>query len=528
MGMVKKKKVEKFFHYGQLGLRNQVWVDGYLEQHPEMSKSNRSFHRVKVSKFLLHLEEKGVVFPEELTHDDVLCFVRERGDGSCLKDFLRYVEEVCHSGRHFIGACAVRRYARNIISTEDMEKWESVESSSVEEFMRASEEVSAWMEACDYSTESKSEFQRAISQMGIFLERNGLRFSRPLACAWIKAMARRNDMAEHPYRWVLEVASRLESCDGTKKSRKESEQRALPEWSIPLLKEYLSTRRQDGMAKSTVKMDRCSLTRFIRHLEESGCQSFAGVTPAMVVGFHLGDTMHKTPEAKNAYNTRVRMFLRFLSLKKIVPYSLSEALPQAAGIQQRPVRTLSMGELEALERSFESQPNRNLKRTHLRNIAILKLELYMGLRHSDAKGLRFGDVDAKQMKVSLAQAKTGRRMEIPLPATVLNSILRYVRDERPSLESPYIFLTSKVPYKPLATSVQDSKLREIVGGNRHHILRKTFATNLLQGGNGIAIITDLLGHSNECNIHKYLDTDSETMRSCSIPLDGISYTGGLL
>lgn len=528
MGTAKKKKVEKFFHYGQLDLRKQAWVDGYLEQHPEMDRSNRSFHRVRISKFLLHLEEKGVVFPEGLTHDDVLSYVRERGDGSCLGDFLRHVEGICQSGRHFLGECAVQRYARNIIGPEDMKKWDkSAESSSVEEFMRASGEVSAWMDACAYSTESKSEFRRAVSQMGIFLERNGLRFSRPLAYAWIEAIARRNDMAEHPYRWVLEVASRLESGDGSRKRRKESRRRALPEWSIPLLEEYLSARRQDGMAKSTVRMDRCCLARFIRHLEKSGCRSFTEMTPAMVVGFHLGDTLHKTPEAKNAYNTRVRMFLRFLSVKKVVPYSLPEALPRTSSIQQRPVRTLSMEEREALERSFESPPKRG-RRTHLRNIAILKLELYMGLRHSDATGLRFDDVDANGMKISLVQAKTGRRMEIPLPATVLNSILRYVRDERPSLESPYIFLTSKVPYKPLTIPALDSNLRDITGGYGHHILRKTFATDLLQGGNGVPMIADLLGHSDDCNVHKYLGTNSETMRRCSIPLDGVGYSGGLL
>lgn len=186
-----------------------------------------------------------------------------------------------------------------------------------------------------------------------------------------------------------------------------------------------------------------------------------------------------------------------------------------------------MEEREALERSFESPPKRG-RRTHLRNIAILKLELYMGMRHSDATGLRFDDVDANGMKISLVQAKTGRRMEIPLPATVLNSILRYVRDERPSLESPYIFLTSKVPYKPLTIPILDSNLRDITGGYGHHILRKTFATDLLQGGNGVPMITDLLGHSDDCNVLKYLGTDSETMRRCSIPLDGIGYSGGLL
>ena len=67
------------------------------------------------------------------------------------------------------------------------------------------------------------------------------------------------------------------------------------------------------------------------------------------------------------------------------------------------------------------------------------------------------------------------------------------------------------------------------GSCSFHSVRKTFATQLLDGKTKLELISDSLGHSTDSTVHKYLSLDEERMRSCALSLEdtGISYKGGV-
>ena len=65
--------------------------------------------------------------------------------------------------------------------------------------------------------------------------------------------------------------------------------------------------------------------------------------------------------------------------------------------------------------------------------------------------------------------------------------------------------------------------------NGFHVLRKTFATNLLRGNTPVTLISDSLGHSTNSTVYHYLSLDEERMRLCPLSMKDtkISLQGGI-
>lgn len=54
-----------------------------------------------------------------------------------------------------------------------------------------------------------------------------------------------------------------------------------------------------------------------------------------------------------------------------------------------------------------------------------------------------------------------------------------------------------------------------------HILRRTFASRLLENGVPLPVISAALGHIGQESSKPYLSTDEKVMRKCALGLDGI-------
>jgi integrase len=157
----------------------------------------------------------------------------------------------------------------------------------------------------------------------------------------------------------------------------------------------------------------------------------------------------------------------------------------------------------------------------------------MGFRASDIVGIRFQDINWKQHSIRLIQQKTGKSIALPMPVRVGNILFRYLRDARPKSSSPYVFITHETPYDKLDRGVCRRALIRILPerdapNKGFHVVRKTFATNLLRGNTKVALISDSLGHTTDSTVHKYLSLDEERMRLCPLLLSeiDISWKGG--
>ena len=299
----------------------------------------------------------------------------------------------------------------------------------------------------------------------------------------------------------------------------------LPAWSRFLLLNFLSKKKNEDNAPSTVTMYRSSCLRFLNFLDKEGVKSSEMITPDIIKKFHIS-TPHSTSEAKNAYSVRIRGFLKYLADLGYVPTTLHLAMTTEKAQKTKIVETLTDEEISHVY-SFLSNAEKPMD---LRNIAIVMLGLRMGLRASDITSMKYSDISWKEQTLSVQQQKTNIFLKLPMPVDVGNSLYRYLMSGRPHISSDYVFITHRVPYDKLHASCCHRALNNVLDKQKNgfHITRKTFASRMLINKTDTDTIADSLGHSNSSTVLKYLSTDSNTMRQCAISLKGIEIKGGIL
>ncbi|MBS5632169.1 MAG: tyrosine-type recombinase/integrase [Clostridiales bacterium] len=304
----------------------------------------------------------------------------------------------------------------------------------------------------------------------------------------------------------------------------------LPVGACDSIRSYLALLEREGWKKSTITMYRSCCIRFCQYLQEEGINDFCEITTDTLQDFNRKD-IHATPEGKAAYNCRIRCFLIYLYEQGMVcnPY-LYKALPTLSAPRTVIVQTLSQEDLAYIW----SVNSNTLSPIELRDFAIVCVGLTMGFRASDIVSLRFANIDWTRRSICLTQEKTGKNIILPMPVRTGNILFRYLRDGRPESADIHVFIKHKAPFKGLHRCVCAKALKRFLPqadaySNGFHVLRRTFATNLLRGNTKVELIADSLGHSTDSTVHKYLSLDEERMRQCPISLGivGISLKGGV-
>ena len=173
------------------------------------------------------------------------------------------------------------------------------------------------------------------------------------------------------------------------------------------------------------------------------------------------------------------------------------------------------------------QVNRTTKRGK-RDFAILLLAIVYGLRNSDIVHLKKENILWNENKIELIQYKTKRLLELPLTENVKYALLDYLKNARPNIDSPYIFLPTKAPYTYIdiknysslyKSAEQYIKKAGIDIGNRKrglHSLRHSLASNMLKNNIEISSISGILGHSSVDVTNIYLSIDEAQLRKLAL------------
>jgi integrase len=122
-------------------------------------------------------------------------------------------------------------------------------------------------------------------------------------------------------------------------------------------------------------------------------------------------------------------------------------------------------------------------------------------------------------------------LTLPFPVEVGNLLARYILEGRPRCDEPNVFISQRRPYIRLTPSSCYLSSLRILGGKESetdvrglHVVRRTFASNLLTAGNPVSTISFTLGHRDDSSVDEYLATDELRMRQCAIGLSGIELT----
>jgi len=223
----------------------------------------------------------------------------------------------------------------------------------------------------------------------------------------------------------------------------------------------------------------------------------------------------------------LRAFLRYAHDAGLVRERLDALDTPRTYRGELPPRALPWSSVVRLLRSIDCA-----SRNGWRDLCILHLIAYYGMRPSEVVGLRLDSIDWQQAILHIYQCKTRSTLILPLDARSLRLLRQYLRHGRIGAgASPMLFLRARCPYIPLErTAVGDifrKRMREAgLPDCAKHVyrLRHTFAMRLLSRGVGMKAIGDLLGHHSFLGTSAYLRLDTDMLRGVALPIPG--RTGG--
>lgn len=220
----------------------------------------------------------------------------------------------------------------------------------------------------------------------------------------------------------------------------------------------------------------------------------------------------------------LRAFLRYAHDAGLVTQRLDGLDTPRTYRGELPPRALPWGSVLRLLRSID-----RTSRSGWRDLCILHLIAYYGLRPGEVVSLRLDSIDWDGELLHVHQSKTRSPLTLPLHARTLRLLRDYLRHGRTggAGASPMLFLRARCPYIPLKYSVVGDLFRKRVReaglpdcAKHVYRLRHTFAMRLLSRGVGMKAIGDVLGHHSFYGTSAYLRLDVGMLRSVALPVPG--------
>lgn len=232
--------------------------------------------------------------------------------------------------------------------------------------------------------------------------------------------------------------------------------------------DYLASRKSDGLAASSLRIELIALKIFFRWLAARGHRSGDPAEPVLPprVEMRLPDTMNEVE-----------------------------------------VGTL----LESV---------RGDELLDIRDRAMLEIFYASGLRISEVTGARLENLNLDEGWVRIT-GKGNKTRLVPVGAAAKKSVRRWLEVARPKLVKPktqaFIFLNRNGGKLTTARVWQIVKERTKLAGLdpakvRPHLLRHSFATHLLSNGADLRVIQEMLGHSDISTTQIYTHVDQQRLK----------------
>mgnify|MGYP000953390417 CR=1 FL=1 len=159
--------------------------------------------------------------------------------------------------------------------------------------------------------------------------------------------------------------------------------------------------------------------------------------------------------------------------------------------------------------------------------SLLLLATY-GLRVGEVARMSLDDIDWRHDRLTIPLRKADQSLVLPLTVEVGEAIITYVRETRPRVSHRQVFLEIRRPYRAF-NAVACTGLRAIVkkwmllaGIDESrafpHALRHSLASRMLQQGQPMKAIADVLGHASLRTTAIYAKVDIDHLRGVALDL----------
>lgn len=220
-----------------------------------------------------------------------------------------------------------------------------------------------------------------------------------------------------------------------------------------------------------------------------------------------------TATTRQNQRSNLRGFLRYLHQERgILKRDLGTLLIGTPIFgQAKPPKFLRPHEVKQLFASLStSSPG------SLRTSAMIYLGYTLGLRPKEISLIRLDDISFSQQEITIPDRKSNNPIKLPLPEVTIKAIAVYIVGGRPQTDDRALFLTFRVPHKPISPgSVShdiSTAMRKANLPSSAYWLRHTYAQNLLQAGVSIFEIKQMMGHDKIQTTQRYIHIHTQLMR----------------
>lgn len=289
-----------------------------------------------------------------------------------------------------------------------------------------------------------------------------------------------------------------------------------------ILSRYETLMKNDQKSYGTIRTRSGRMKVFFLFLAGRECVVLQDITPELFTDYvsSLNDRYSSQGKASLLYT--IRNFFSYDEFSEMLTF---DPLPFLSGIHSRKHERLpSFYTAEDVKRILNAV-NRSTPWGKTAYLMMILACVY-GLRSSDIKALRFDDINWKSRTITIIQFKTHKPVSLPITDEILFALLDYIKNARPRVDNPNVFIRLRKPYIPYSMNDHfgDKILPyfEIAGvdtkGKHHglHSLRHSLATNLLKTGTPVNEIAVILGHTSAASTKTYVWSDIECLRIAAL------------
>lgn len=267
--------------------------------------------------------------------------------------------------------------------------------------------------------------------------------------------------------------------------------------------EYIELER--GHSRLTIRNYQAYLEKFMQFAEENGVKSVEKINLEILRKWRL--ELHRrglSAKTLNYYMIALRSFLKYLSKMDIA--SLAPEKIELADTPERQINFLNEDELLRLLEAFKDKNH-----IETRNRAIVETLFSTGLRVSELASLDQNQINLKQGEVSVS-GKGGKRRVVFISESAKDWLAKYLSGRHDKQKALFIKApkgveeeeSGRLTTRQIERIVQaGAKRAGIVKKVTPHVLRHSFATDLLRSGADLRSVQSMLGHSSVTTTQVY-------------------------
>ena len=281
-----------------------------------------------------------------------------------------------------------------------------------------------------------------------------------------------------------------------------------------LMEDFKKHLYASGKSKTTIKNYTSEADKFINFVKDGGFDFITLTIREVEKYLAMQRDCRKLKE--NAYSKLIiilRVFLRYLRENKFTMLDISKiTIPKK-------VKTIRQYLNEDdVYRIIEYLNNRqeNYRNENMRDLIIMYLGLYCGLRKSEILNLKWTAIDFKDGIINIIRSKGGKSRKVPFNEKIADSLIQY----RKKTKNYSNFVIRGSFGRPLTGSSFQNIVRRTFkesgvykSGLCFHSLRHTYAEWQRKKGTDMFIISELLGHSRIDTTQTYIHVSYKDIKN---------------